>query len=93
MTGITTLGILASVVAGMALALIFAVISLTLQANQTATGLALTIFGRGFSALVGAGFVGIPGADAAEDPLSPCCRTFPCSDRCCSTTTSWSTSR
>jgi simple sugar transport system permease protein len=32
---------------------------LTLQANQTATGLALTIFGRGFSALVGAGYVGI----------------------------------
>ena len=30
------------------------------QANQTATGLALTIFGRGFSALVGAGYVGIP---------------------------------
>jgi general nucleoside transport system permease protein len=31
-----------------------------LQANQTATGLALTIFGRGFSALLGAGYVGIP---------------------------------
>ena len=42
------------------LSLIFAIISLTLQANQIATGLALTIFGRGFSALVGAGYVGIP---------------------------------
>jgi general nucleoside transport system permease protein len=59
-TGITSLGLIASLGAGIALALIFAVISLTLQANQTATGLALTIFGRGFSALVGAGFVGIP---------------------------------
>jgi simple sugar transport system permease protein len=59
-TGITSLGVLAALVAGMALALIFGVISLTLQANQTATGLALTIFGRGFSALVGAGYVGIP---------------------------------
>src|ERR1022692_2034359 len=59
-TGITSLGVLAALVAGMALALVFAVISLTLQANQTATGLALTIFGRGFSALVGAGYVGIP---------------------------------
>jgi general nucleoside transport system permease protein len=59
-TGFTSLGILASLAAGIVLALIFAVISLTLQANQTATGLALTIFGRGFSALVGAGFVGIP---------------------------------
>ena len=59
-TGITSLGVLAAIVAGTVLALLFAVLSLTLQANQTATGLALTIFGRGFSALVGAGYVGIP---------------------------------
>jgi simple sugar transport system permease protein len=59
-TGIATLGVIAGLVAGLTLSLFFAVISLTLQANQTATGLALTIFGRGFSALVGAGFVGIP---------------------------------
>ncbi|MEI7714388.1 MAG: ABC transporter permease [Rhodospirillales bacterium] len=59
-TGVGALGVLAGLGAGVALALLFAVISLTLQANQTATGLALTIFGRGFSALAGAGFVGIP---------------------------------
>ncbi len=59
-TGISALGVIAGVMAGLTLSLVFAVISLTLQANQTATGLALTIFGRGFSALVGAGFVGIP---------------------------------
>ncbi|HEY1931059.1 MAG TPA: ABC transporter permease [Acetobacteraceae bacterium] len=59
-TDITTLGVLAAILAGTALALLFAVLSLTLQANQTATGLALTIFGRGFSALVGASYVGIP---------------------------------
>jgi simple sugar transport system permease protein len=59
-TGVTTIGVLAAVAAGTALSLLFAVISLTLQANQTATGLALTIFGRGFSALLGAGYVGIP---------------------------------
>lgn len=59
-TGSTVLGVFAGIGAGVALSLLFAVISLTLQANQTATGLALTIFGRGFSALVGAGFVGIP---------------------------------
>ena len=59
-TGITSLGVVAALAAGIALSLLFAVISLTLQANQTATGLALTIFGRGFSALVGAGYVGIP---------------------------------
>jgi general nucleoside transport system permease protein len=59
-TGITSLGVLAALAAGTLLSLLFAVISLTLQANQTATGLALTIFGRGFSAPVGAGYVGIP---------------------------------
>ncbi len=58
-TGVTSLGLLAALLAGIALSLVFAVLTLTLQANQTATGLALTIFGRGFSALVGAGYVGI----------------------------------
>src|ERR1700710_469195 len=59
-TGITSLGVVSALAAGIALSLLFAVVSLTLQANQTATGLALTIFGRGFSALVGAGYVGVP---------------------------------
>jgi len=59
-TGSTSLGLIASLAAGISMALLFAIISLTLQANQTATGLALTIFGRGFSALAGAGYVGIP---------------------------------
>ncbi len=59
-TGSVGLGVLAAIAAGMAMALLFGVISLSLQANQTATGLALTIFGRGFSALVGARYVGIP---------------------------------
>jgi simple sugar transport system permease protein len=58
-TGSLLLALAAAVSAGMALSLLFAVLTLTLQANQTATGLALTIFGRGFSALVGAGYVGI----------------------------------
>ncbi len=60
-TGSTSLGLVAALAAGVALSLLFGVITLTLQANQTATGLALTIFGRGFSALVGAGYVGIAG--------------------------------
>ena len=42
------------------MALIFGVLTLTLTANQVATGLALTIFGIGLSALAGAGFVGVP---------------------------------
>lgn len=59
LTGSTTVGLLAALLGGVLLSLVFAVLTLTLQANQTATGLALTIFGRGFSALVGAGYVGI----------------------------------
>ena len=58
-TGNLPLALAAAIAAGMALALLFAVLTLTLQANQTASGLALTIFGRGLSALVGAGYVGI----------------------------------
>lgn len=59
LTGSTGLGVLAALLAGVLLALVFAFLALTMQANQTATGLALTIFGRGFSALVGAGYVGV----------------------------------
>jgi len=73
-TGITSLGVLAALVAGMALALLFAVISLTLQANQTATGLALTIFGRGFSALVRRRLCRYPGAHIAEAAYSAAVR-------------------
>lgn len=65
-TGSAVLGISAAVLAGTAMALIFAFLTLTLLANQVATGLALTIFGVGFSALVGVGFVGF-----AIDPLPP----------------------
>jgi len=57
-TGSAGLGILAGLATGMAMALVFAVLTLSLYANQVATGLALTIFGVGASALVGAGFVG-----------------------------------
>jgi general nucleoside transport system permease protein len=59
-TGSAGLGILAGAAAGLALAFVFGVLTLTLAANQVATGLALTIFGLGLSSLLGAGFVGIP---------------------------------
>jgi simple sugar transport system permease protein len=58
-TGHSALGIVAAAAAGALLAFVFGVLTLTLAANQVATGLALTIFGIGLSALVGAGFVGI----------------------------------
>lgn len=58
-TGSATLGIICAMAAGMAMAFAFGVLTLSLMANQVATGLALTIFGIGLSSLVGAGFVGI----------------------------------
>ena len=47
------LGILAGMVAGAAMALVFAALALQLMANQVAAGLALTLFGVGLSAFVG----------------------------------------
>ncbi|PID63969.1 MAG: ABC transporter permease [Gammaproteobacteria bacterium] len=57
-TGSDTLAILAGLGAGMLMALLFGVLALSLQASQVATGLALTIFGIGLSALVGKPLVG-----------------------------------
>ncbi len=52
-SGNAWLGILAGMAAGAAMALIFAVLTLQLMANQVAAGLALTLFGIGLSAFVG----------------------------------------
>lgn len=52
-TGNPWIGILAGMAAGAAMALIFAILTLQLMANQVASGLALTLFGVGFSAFVG----------------------------------------
>lgn len=57
-TGLAGFGLLAAMLAGMAMALIFAFLVLTLQTNQVATGLALTLFGIGLSAFIGRGLVG-----------------------------------
>jgi ABC-type uncharacterized transport system permease subunit len=58
LTGSAGLGLLVAIMAGIAASLIFAVLVLGLQANQVATGLALTIFGTGLSSLIGAPYVG-----------------------------------
>ena len=60
LTGSPMLALLSAVAAGAALAAIFAFLVLTLMSNQVATGLALTIFGTGLSALIGTGFTGRP---------------------------------
>jgi len=60
-TGSTALGVGAAILGGMGLAAVFSFLTLNLLCNQIAAGLALTIFGRGFSSLMGAGYVGIAG--------------------------------
>ncbi|MCJ8297440.1 MAG: ABC transporter permease [Pseudomonadales bacterium] len=59
-TGSLMLGFILAIVAGMLMSMLFAAIALGLNANQVATGLALTIFGTGLSAFIGAGYVGVP---------------------------------
>jgi simple sugar transport system permease protein len=51
------LGVAAGMAAGAALSLVFAVLTLTLMANQVASGLALSLFGVGLSAFVGKSWV------------------------------------
>lgn len=62
MTGINTgsplLAILGGALAGAAAALIYAFLTVSLRANQVVSGLSLTIFGSGFSALVGKQLIG-----------------------------------
>ncbi|SKA30612.1 ABC transporter permease [Consotaella salsifontis] len=58
-TGSPALGAIASMVTAAAASGIFAALTLGLASNQVATGLALTIFGTGISALAGAPYVGI----------------------------------
>ena len=59
-TGSLTLGFFVAILAGILMSLIFGFITMELSANQVATGLALTIFGTGLSAFIGAGYVGKP---------------------------------
>jgi general nucleoside transport system permease protein len=53
------LGALAGVAAGGLLSVVFGVLTLSLMANQVATGLALSLFGVGLSAFVGQHYVSI----------------------------------
>ena len=59
-TGSLLLGFATAACASMLLALVFAFLTLTLQTNQVATGLALTLFGVGLSAFAGRRFAGLP---------------------------------
>ena len=57
-SGSMFLGVIMGMLAGAGLSLLFAILTQHLMANHVATGLALTIFGIGLSALIGDGFAG-----------------------------------
>lgn len=61
LTGTPIAGVAAAILAGMVMAALFGVVTLVFVANQVASGLALTLFGLGLSALIGDAFVGVPG--------------------------------
>ena len=56
-TGNTWLGFAAGMAAGAALSAVFGLLVIWLNTNQYATGLALSLFGAGFSAFAGIGYV------------------------------------
>ena len=60
------LGAAAGMAAGAALAMVFGVLTLSLMANQVASGLALSLFGVGLSAFIGQGYV-----SAVVDGIKP----------------------
>jgi len=70
-TGSHAAGILIAALAGAAMALLFGLMTQILLANQVASGLALTIFGLGLSALLGSGYSGfsVPALARIEIPL------------------------
>lgn len=61
LTGNPWAGVLVAIIFGALTSLAFAFLTLSLAANQVATGLALTILGLGLSGLLGEGFVGQAG--------------------------------
>lgn len=65
------LGVLAGMAAGALMSLLFALLTLTLMANQVASGLALTIFGVGLSAFIGKPYesLTLPVVPASRIPL------------------------
>jgi simple sugar transport system permease protein len=58
-TGSPWLGFMGAAVGGAILSLVFGFLTQVLLSNQVATGLALTLFGLGLSALMGQGYIGI----------------------------------
>ena len=70
-TGSPLAGFVAAAFGGAALSLLFAALTQLALANQVASGLALTLFGLGLSALLGQGYIGVkpPPTARLEIPL------------------------
>lgn len=65
-------GLLAAMLAGGAVAFIHGVLTITLRANQTVSGLALTLFGTGLSGYLGKSYIGMPAPQVFKvEPLGP----------------------
>ncbi len=65
-TGSPAIGFVAAALGGAVLSLLFGILTQYLLSNQVATGLALTLFGLGLSALIGQGYVGIKAPVTAD---------------------------
>lgn len=70
-TGSPIMGFLGGALGAAGLSLIFTLLTQVLQANQVATGLALTLFGLGLSSLLGQGYVGIKPPATGVVPFGP----------------------
>ncbi|MBO8128904.1 MAG: ABC transporter permease [Peptococcaceae bacterium] len=71
------LGLLAATLAGGAMALIHAFLTVSLKANQVVSGLALTLFGTGFSGYLGKSMIGTPLPNPFKDVHLPVLSDLP----------------
>ncbi|WP_417808692.1 ABC transporter permease [Thioclava sp.] len=70
-TGSPVLGFIAGALAGALMATLFAFLTQIFLSNQVATGLALTLFGLGLSALIGKGYEGVRPPPTAKLDFGP----------------------
>jgi len=70
-TGSPALGFVAAAAGGAVLSMTFGVLTQFFLSNQVATGLALTLFGLGLSALMGQGYVGVKPPAMGDLTLGP----------------------
>jgi simple sugar transport system permease protein len=70
-SGSPVVGFVAAAAGGAVMALLFALLTQYLLSNQVATGLALTLFGLGLSALMGQGYQGVKPPPTTKIDLGP----------------------